>query len=94
MNHYIRYRIGIINDFQNVFAYIDYQDWGPVQQWGCFRGGNGHPGFQQSTDSIGVFLNFKLVGEYKIKEEAEKKVQELLLEAPVKFTQFWDYLKI
>lgn len=51
-----------------------------------------HRGYQKSTDSIGVFLNFKLMGDFKDTQSAEALIRKLLREAPVDLLQFASYL--
>jgi len=41
-----------------------------------------HRGYQESKDTIGVFLNFKLLNEFKEKNGALKLVRELVEKAP------------
>ena len=62
----------------------------------CSLVGGSHKGYQESKDSIGIFLNFKLVAEYKNKGEARAKIKKMLEEVPKElkkeFDEFQDYL--
>ena len=92
-----RYRIGLINDYQGVWSYIDYQTWGePTQAVSqcALRVKGEHRGYQIADDSICVFLNFKQLGEFKDKASAIKLIEKLLLEAPVNLDGFKDYLSL
>ena len=77
-----RYRIGIINDFRDSFTYCDHQDYGSLQSLDVCRVSGVHRGYQESKDTIGVFLNFKLLNEFKEKNGALKLVRELVEKAP------------
>ena len=90
----IRYRIGIINDFDNSHSYITYTDYGTMQVWGGSRTATAHRGYQLATDTIGVFLNFALLGEYIDKERARAHVNELLRSAPSDLGDLAHYLTI
>ena len=82
-NNSIRYRIGIINDFKSVFAYVDYKKFGIVEILDACAITTEHRGYNITKDSIGVFLNYKLVGETKSKAEALKMVEALIEKAPL-----------
>jgi hypothetical protein len=77
-----RYRIGVINDFKDAYAFADYKDWGPLQTFDASFSTGRLPLFQVATHSIGVFLNFKLVGEFKDKASARGLVCSLINAAP------------
>lgn len=92
MNQYIRYRIGVINDFRNSYGYIDYQQWTPeVKQWSCFKTENERVP-QQSDDAIHVFLNFKKVGLFKETKAAKECIAKLLDDAPASMMEFRSYI--
>lgn len=89
---YQRYRIGVINDYRQTFSFVDYQDFGAMQVWdACWVKGE-HRGYNKASDSIGVFLNFKMVGEFKDTASAEALLRKLLREAPVDLSEFGGYL--
>lgn len=77
-----RYRIGIINDFRNSHAFMDFQDYGTLQVFDCSYTEGAHKGFQEARDSIGVFLNFALIEEFKDKSSALNLVYKLIKECP------------
>lgn len=72
----ILYRIGVINDFINSYAYISFVDYGQAQHLAVSLT-KGEVERQQKEDAIHVFFNYKKVGVYKTKEEAAAKVREL-----------------
>lgn len=91
-NNVIRYRIGIIDDFKNEYAFVDYRDYGGIQIWDACRVASAHRGYHLQEDSIHVFLNLNKVGEYHTRHEAEGVIKKLLLDAPIDLKEFWDYL--
>ena len=77
-----RYRIGVINDFRDSFAFIDYKEYGTLKIFDACR----TSGVDRKEDgSIAVFLNFKKVGQFKSKSEAVSLLKKLLAEAPCSF---------
>lgn len=93
MSDYLRYRIGVINDFRNSYSFVDYQQWGDkVKVWDASRTSSAHRGYALPDDSISVFLNFKKLQEFKTTEGANQLVRKLLSEAPVSLTEFQDYV--
>ena len=77
-----RYRIGVINDFRDSFAFIDYREYGTLKIFDACR----TAGVDRKEDgSIAVFLNFKKVGEFKSKSEAVSELKRLLADAPDNF---------
>lgn len=74
-----RYRISIINDFRDSFAFVDYKVFGELKVYdACHVQGNTRTWEQ----NIHVFLNFKKVGCFKTKSEAVSKIRELIKQAP------------
>jgi hypothetical protein len=53
-----------------------------------------HKGYDLKTDGIWVFLNFKKVGFYKSKEEANSHIQRLIIESPVSLIEYAETLVI
>lgn len=95
-NNSIRYRIGIINDFNGEFAFVDYRKFGEnVFLDACWIKSE-HKGYVVAKDSIGVFLNFNMVGDVKSKAEAARIIDRLIEESPTdtkkEFLLFKDYL--
>jgi|GEM_PF-5142405 len=91
------YRIGFINDFTASRGFVSYQSWGEPTQaesWEGFKCSNEHKGFQTAKDSIGVFLNFKMVLETKDAKEAQNKLNYLLEQSPVKMDFLKEYLAL
>ena len=64
----------------------------------AWRVGNEHRGFQILEDSIGIFINYKMVLETKDKELARRFVNNLIKKVPEEFRkeyeQFKEYLEI
>lgn len=84
----IFYRIGVINDFKNEFAFIEYRDYGELKIWNSCAVRCEHRGHQLAKDSIGVFLNFELVGEFRSFDEANALIRKLIAQAPTDLTEF------
>lgn len=76
-----KYRIGILNDFKNSYAYADFKDYGEIQFFNVSISSS-TPDYQKSTDDIGIFLNYKLIARFKEKAPAIALVNKLLSEAP------------
>lgn len=55
----IIYRIGIINDFRETFAFVDYKKFGVVEYLQAFFVLGDHKGFVEKEDRIHIFLNYK-----------------------------------
>jgi hypothetical protein len=90
----MRYRIGVINDFKNTYAFIDYQNYGTLHIWdGCATSGV-HKGYQLADDHIYIFLNFKQIKKTKSYSEAEETIIHLLREAPVDLSDLSFYMKM
>ena len=88
MNTYFRYRIGIINDFTNKTAFVDYRNYNNnLIILDVSIVGSKHKGYIESKDSIGIFLNFSLIKEFKIKEEARNFIIQLIKDSPTEFKQ-------
>lgn len=86
----MRYRIGVIDDFNSTFAFIDYRTFGDgrMQVWDACKISTAHRGHALSTDSIAVFLNFNKLGNFKIREEADRLINKLILDSPVDLSQY------
>lgn len=90
----IRYRIGILNDFDNTHSFVDYRDWGTLKTWDASRSGSAHRGYQLANDSIGIFLNFDLVLNTTSKPEARALIARLVADAPADLSDLEEYLTI
>lgn len=82
-----RYRIGVIDDFRNEFSYVDFRDYGGAQVWAINKV-RGPAKRQEADDAIRVFLNFKQVGIYKARSEANLAIKNLMDSAPVSLVEF------
>lgn len=66
-----------------------------MEIWSCFNHKGSFRGYSLKDDSIHVFLNYEKVGVFKTKEEALKKIKELIDLAPKGFEDFKDdYLSV
>lgn len=92
-NGYLRYRIGVINNFRNETGFVDYQQYmhGEVKSWNASRCGIATE-HQKSEDGIHIFLNFKKLLVVKSNAEAERKIEELLQNAPIDLSDYRRYL--
>ena len=95
----VYYRVGVIDDFRSETSVIDCRKFGDkLLITDAWRVKGEHRGYQINEDSIGVFLNFKLVLETKHRAEAQKKLDKLIEECPPEFKkefeEFREYLKI
>lgn len=97
INLNLRYRVCVINDFDNSVSVVDCKKFGVVMITDAWRVGSEHKGYQLPEDDIGIFLNYKLLHRTKSREEANKLVDKLIGEAPKEllseFEQFIEYLK-
>ena len=80
----IKYRIGIIDDFRNTFSFIDGKLYGENYFFSAGKFG-GKKGYQKFDDAIHVFLNFKKIGVFKIREDANKAIKKLIDDCPKQF---------
>lgn len=81
-NVLVRYRVGVINDFNNTRSFMDYQQFGIMYCFAACSVGTEHRGYQVKDDAIYVFLNFKKVGIFKSRSEALALVQKLIDDCP------------
>lgn len=66
-----------------------------MEIWACFKHKGSLRHYSLKDDAIHVFLNYEKVGVYKTKEEAFKKIKELIDLAPKGFEDFQiDYLNV
>lgn len=74
---------------------IDYQQWGDqVKLWSAFKITQERKPYQESSDAIHVFLNFKLIGKFKTKQDAQRLIKKLIEESPASLDDLQDYLII
>jgi len=80
--------VGVINDFQNSFSFIDFKDYGQLKIFdACFT--KGEKVCNTSSDDISIFLNFKKVGSFKVKLQAQAFLKQLISEAPSEAREFF-----
>ena len=65
----IIYRIAVLNEFRNNYAFIDFKKFGITKLYGAFWTAWPHRGFNDKEDRICVFLNY----EQKIKTTSSKE---------------------
>lgn len=75
----IFYRIGLIDDFHDVRAFIQCFESPEVKSFNSFYSKGANP---NNSGDIGVFLNYNLIGRFKNKSEALKLVEKLISKAP------------
>lgn len=81
----IKYRIGVLNDFKNSRAFMDYKYFSDqLHGLECCYTRSPHKGFDTADDEIVVFLNFKIVGRFKSRKDARACVDRLIAESPAK----------
>jgi hypothetical protein len=89
----IRYRIGVINDFRNATSFIDCKCFKEeLTVLDCSYVKSEHRGFAVSQDEIVVFLNFRIVGRFKSKQEARRLILKLIEDAPIDISECREYL--
>jgi hypothetical protein len=88
----INYRIGIIDDFNNSFSYVEYKKYGEMEIYNACKTSCPHKGYQDREDAIHIFINFKKIGVFKIRTEANSTINRLIKESPVNLEQFIKYL--
>lgn len=89
----IRYRVGILNDFKNSHAFIDYKKYGVLEILDVSISSSVVE-YQKPEDEIVIFLNFNIVDRFKEKTQAINLVKKLLNQAPAEamrdFNQYGD----
>lgn len=79
----VLYRIGVINDFRNSWAFVDYRNFGEVISTQALVTSWPHRGYDSSEDRIYVFENIKRkVLITTSKKEAWDKIQLMIDTAP------------
>lgn len=76
----------MINDFQDSFSFIDYKIYGELEVFDASFTKGVKP---NHAGDIGVFLNFKLLGRFKVKQQALAFVQSLIRDAPAKAREWY-----
>lgn len=78
--------MGVINDFQDSVGFLDYKVYGSLEVFDASYVKGGEP---DHTGDIGVFLNFKLLGRFKTKQQALAFIKQLIREAPPGAQEFF-----
>lgn len=78
--------MGVINDFQNTTSFIDYKQYGELKVFDASFAKGEQP---NHAGDIGVFLNLKLVGRFKAKQQALALVEKLIREAPAEAREWF-----
>lgn len=79
------HRIAVLNDFNAVTAVIDCKRYGDLFVTDAWKNQINHKGYQLEKDSIGIFVDFEMIGEFKIKEDASEFLKGIISEAPKHF---------
>lgn len=77
-----RYRVAVNNNFRKLYAYLDFKQFGPVSDFVAFAGTSSGPNEGESLQSIGIYLNYKLVAVVKSKVGARVLIEKLVSECP------------
>jgi hypothetical protein len=84
----ILYRIGILNEFRNNWAYVDFKQFGEVCIYASLWNAWPHRGYNLKDDRICVFLNFTQLVKTESKDEAAKHLTKLIEDCPPKMHKF------
>lgn len=82
------------NDFRDEFTFVDYRRWGILETWSAGRVNGPPPKRSRAQDRITVYFNYDVVGRYTSYQEAQKQIDALLLQAPVKLDDLVHYLRL
>lgn len=82
------YRIAVLNEFRNNYAFVDFKKFGEMRHWTAGWTAWPHRGYVTKDDRICVFLNYEQLVKTTAKEEALKKVKELIAECPQPMSGF------
>lgn len=77
----------MINDFKEVTAVVWVKKLPEAVIIDAWSVGGEHKGYQDADDSIGIFINYKMVFETKIKEEATRYIQKLVEQSPTELRE-------
>lgn len=84
----------MINDFKEVTAVVWVQKYGnQVMITDAWQVGGQHKGYQDNKDSIGLFVNYELVFETKVKQEAYKYMENLISKVPKELSKEFEEFK-
>ena len=77
-----RYRVAINNNFKKLYAYLDFKKFGVVTDFVAFSGNSTGPNEEETSEGIGIYLNYKLVKFVTSKAEAIKVLETLIENCP------------
>lgn len=82
------YRIAVLNEFRNNYAYIDFKKFGITKLYAAFWTAWPHKGFVEKEDRICVFLNYEQVCKTTARVEAGAALEELIAGSPPEMRGF------
>lgn len=77
-----RYRIAVNNNFRQLYCYLDFKQFGSVTDFTAFSGISSGPNERETSQCIGIYLNYKLICITKSKDEARVTIEKLIFECP------------
>lgn len=92
-NDRFRYRVAVNNNFKQRYAYLDFKKFGVVTDFVAFAGNSSGPNEEETTNGIGIYLNYKLIGFVASKAEATKIVERLINECPIEGKKDYEQYK-
>ena len=78
----------MIDDFTNSQMFVDCKKYGEMYITDASRISSEHKGYNEASDAVHVFLNFKKVGVFKSKAEANILIQKLIRDCPKQLTKY------
>jgi hypothetical protein len=88
-----RYRVAVNNNFKQLYAYLDYKQFGVVSDFVAFSGNSSGPNEGETLQCIGVYLNYKCAGILKSKAEALALIEKLISLAPLEARKDYEAYK-
>ena len=77
-----RYRVAVLNDFRNTYAFIDFKKFGPVTHLEVCEVKGPMPERVASDDGIGIFVNWKRLVVVQDRASALYLLEDLIVKAP------------
>jgi hypothetical protein len=81
------YRIGIIDDFRNTHSYLENNIFGTLSIVNCSITKGELKKYQESSDSIALFINFEKVLDTKSRQEAVQGLLSIINDIPPNFRE-------
>lgn len=77
-----RYRIAINNNIKKTYSYLDFKRFGVVTVFNAFSGVSSGPNKHEELDEICIYFNYQFVCVTKIKKEALRVIERLIVNCP------------